>query len=281
MNLTMNTARQVVIDHPVGFSLSGTLLSGQCFRWRQMSDGSLCGAAGDRAVAMLQRDGRIIIDGDHRPDAEAFWRNYLDFGTDYETIRRLSVCAEPRLEQAVERCGGVFILRQDPWEALCSFIISQNNNIPRIRTIIDRLCRRYGQPVTAADGAEEWAFPSPEAIAAAGEEDLKALGLGYRAGYLPAAAADVLDGRFDPDVLRELSLEEARKALQAMKGVGPKVADCVLLFGIHRLDAFPRDVWIKRALEGDFKDTPLQNTPYAGVAQQYIFEYIRAGNDGR
>ncbi len=276
MNTVKDKTLQTVIRHPADFSLSGTLLSGQCFRWTQQPDGSLAGTAGERAVSMIQRDGQIIISGDHRPDAEAFWHNYLDFSTDYEAIRRLSVCAEPRLREAVSRCGGVFILRQDPWEALCSFIISQNNNIPRIRTIIDRLCRRYGQPVTAADGQEARAFPSPEVIAEAGEDELKQLGLGYRAGYLPAAAADVIAGRFAPEVLRELPLEEARKVLQTMKGVGPKVADCVLLFGIHRLDAFPRDVWIKRALEGEFRDTPLQNTPYAGVAQQYIFEYIRS-----
>ena len=169
-------------------------------------------------------------------------------------------------------------MKQDKWEALCSFIISQNNNIPRIRTIIDRLCRRYGRAITAPDGSEAWAFPSPESIAAASADDLRTLGLGYRADYLPAAAADVLDRRFDPERLCTLPLEEARKELQAMRGVGPKVADCVLLFGLHRLDAFPRDVWIKRALAGEFKDTPLQNAPYAGVAQQYIFEYIRTGS---
>ena len=275
MSVLINPAVQAVVDHPDGFSLDGTLLSGQCFRWNRLPDGSLCGAAGDRAVTMTQSGGQIIIHGDSRPDAVTFWHNYLDFSTDYEAIRRLSVCAEPRLAEAVSRCGGVFILRQDPWEALCSFIISQNNNIPRIRTIIDRLCRRYGTPVTAADGSEQRAFPTAEAIASASEEELKSLGLGYRAGYLPTAAADVLAGRFDPDALRDMPLEDARKELQAMKGVGPKVADCVLLFGLHRLDAFPRDVWIKRALAGEFKYTPLQNTPYAGVAQQYIFEYIR------
>lgn len=263
--------------HPDGFSLSATLLSGQCFRWSENADGSLSGGAGDRWVTLSQSGGRVAVLGDSRPDAEQFWRDYLDFDTDYCSIRRHSVEAEPRLEQAVARCGGVFILRQDPWEALCSFIISQNNNIPRIRTIIDRLCRRYGTPVAAADGSQAWAFPSAEAIAAAKEEDLRELGLGYRCGYLPAAAADVLSGRFDPEVLRELPLAEAQKALQTMKGVGPKVADCVLLFGLHRLDAFPRDVWIKRALAGEFKDTALQHSPYAGVAQQYIFEYIRSG----
>lgn len=266
----------IKIPHPEGFSLSGTLLSGQCFRWSMNTDGALCGVAGSRAVTLRQQNGFIFVSGDGNDDAGKFWQDYFDFATDYSAIRRHSVEAEPRLRKAVERCGGVFILRQDPWEALCSFIISQNNNIPRIRTIIDRLCRRYGQPVCSADGLPfAWTFPSPEAVASAAEDDLRALGLGYRCGYLPAAAADVLSGRFDSHALRTAPIDEARKALQAMKGVGPKVADCVLLFGLHRLDAFPRDVWIKRALAGEFRDTPLLDSPYAGVAQQYIFEYIR------
>jgi len=227
-------------------------------------------------VRIVQQDGIITVEGDSREDARSFWHSYFDFSTDYAAILRETVQAEPRLEEAARRCGGVYILRQQPWEALCSFIVSQNNNIPRIRTIIDRLSRRFGAEISAPDGSEAWAFPSPESIAAASAEELKELGLGYRADYLPAAAADVLSGRFDPHRLRTLPLDEARKELQAMRGVGPKVADCVLLFGLHRLDAFPRDVWIKRALEGEFRDTALQSSPYAGVAQQYIFEYIRA-----
>lgn len=265
----------VTFAHPEDFSLAGTLLSGQCFRWTLNGDGSLSGAAADRAVSITQSAGNITVEGDSRGDAADFWRDYLDFATDYAAIRRHSVEAEPRLAQAAQRCGGVYILRQQPWEALCSFIISQNNNIPRIRTIIDRLCRRYGEEIPAPDGSAAFAFPTAEAIAGASASELKELGLGYRADYLPAAAADVLSGSFDTELLRTVSLDEARKTLQSMRGVGPKVADCVLLFGLHRLDAFPRDVWIKRALEDEFRDTPLQTSPYAGVAQQYIFEYIR------
>lgn len=265
----------ISFEHPEGFSLRDTLLSGQCFRWSPGEDGSLSGVAGHRAVTMTQRDGMITVAGDGAEDGVCFWQDYLDFSTDYAAIRRLTVELEPRLADAAQRCGGVHILRQQPWEALCSFIISQNNNIPRIRTIIARVCARFGREITAADGSLQHAFPAPETIAAAAPEELKALGLGYRADYLPAAATAVLRGEFDPDLLRSLPIEQARKSLQTMKGVGPKVADCVLLFGLHRLDAFPRDVWIKRALEQDFRNTPLLDSPYAGVAQQYIFEYIR------
>jgi len=267
--------RGVIIPCPEEFSLSGTLLGGQCFRWQLDSDGRLQGIAGDRAAVLEQREGTVIITGDSRPDAARFWSDYLDLDTNYAAIRSQVVAAEPRLAEAVRRCGGVFILRQQPWEALCSFMISQNNNIPRIRTIIDRLCRRYGEDISGGEG-QLFSFPSAEVIASAREDDLKELGCGYRAGYLPAAARDVLSGVFDPEALRAMPLPEAQKALQSMRGVGPKVADCVLLFGLHRLDAFPRDVWIKRALAEEFRDTPLQDSPYAGVAQQYIFEYIRS-----
>ena len=269
MNNMKNT---ITLTCPESFSLDGTLISGQCFRW-QAQDGVLTGIAGSRAVTMTQCGGQITIAGDQLPDAEQFWRDYLDLDTDYAAIREHSVAAEPRLAAAVERCGGVYILRQQPWEALCSFIVSQNNNIPRIRTIIKRICQRYGRPVDEA--GELYSFPTPEAMAEADPDELRGLGLGYRADYLPAAARDVLSGAFDPDALRAMPLAEAQKTLQTMRGVGPKVADCVLLYGLHRLDAFPRDVWIKRALEGEFRGTPLSSSPYAGVAQQYIFEYIR------
>lgn len=271
--MSMITANRIILSCPAGFSLGGTLLSGQCFRWQADGDGFF-GCAADRAVRLTQQDETITITGDDRHDAERFWREYLDLDTDYCAIREHVTSAEPRLAAAVERCGGVYILRQQPWEALCSFIISQNNNIPRIRSIIDKLCRSYGRLIPDSDG--QYAFPTPEAIAAAEPDELRLLGCGYRADYLPSAAADVLSGRFDPQLLWEMPLEQAQKTLQAMRGVGPKVADCVLLYGLHRLDAFPRDVWIKRALDGEFKGTSLQTSPYAGVAQQYIFEYIRS-----
>lgn len=266
--------KEHIISCPADFSLSATLLSGQCFRWKTGEEGRLFGVAADRAVTLSQNGTSILISGDEREDAPAFWRNYLDLDTDYAAIRDHSVKAEPRLAGAAERCGGVYILRQQPWEALCSFIISQNNNIPRIKTIIERICARYGAELCGQDG-QVWAFPTPESLASAEESDLKALGCGYRASYIPAAARDFLSGRFDPEALGQMPLDDARKALQSMKGVGPKVADCVLLYGLHRLDAFPRDVWIKRALAGEFSGTTLQSSPYAGVAQQYIFEYIR------
>lgn len=252
------------------FSLGATLLSGQCFRWRQTDDG-FDGIAFGKRVIISQNGRKLTVSGD---DDEALWRSYLDIDTDYPAIQREITAAEPRLKNAAEKCGGLHILRQEPWEALCSFIISQNNNIPRIRLIIGRLCELCG--VEAQGGG--FAFPDAQTVAALTEEQLAAIGCGYRAGYIARASALVSSGEFQLERLNGMSVDEARTALLTLHGVGPKVADCMLLYGLHRLDALPRDVWIKRALEGEFKGTILVSSPYAGVAQQYIFEYIRTKN---
>lgn len=255
------------IECQKSFSLEETLMSGQCFRWER--DGEGCsGIAFGRRVRLTAGDGFVTVEGD---DDQALWRSYLDLDTDYDAIRSEITKQEPRLRAAAERLGGLHILRQEPWEALCSFIISQNNNIPRIRMIITRLCELCA--VTAQGGG--YAFPTAERVAQLDEEQLKAIGCGYRAGYITAVSRAVAEGKFELEPLRTMEVQAARDALTSLHGVGPKVADCVLLYGLHRLDALPRDVWIKRALEGEFKGTPIVDSPYAGVAQQYIFEYIR------
>ena len=250
------------------FSLEETLMSGQCFRWERKENGC-SGIAFGRKVHISAQEGAVLVEGD---DDEALWRSYLDLDTDYDAIRREITEQEPRLVKAAERLGGLHILRQEPWEALCSFIISQNNNIPRIRLIISRLCELCGEEARGGG----YAFPSAERVAQLSEEQLKGIGCGYRAGYITAVSRMAAEGKFELEPLRTMPAEEARAALTSLHGVGPKVADCVMLYGLHRLDAMPRDVWIKRALEGEFKGTPLVESPYAGVAQQYIFEYIRS-----
>ncbi len=267
MQTAEKECRIVKINCPDSFDLGGTLLSGQCFRWEQ-DGGGYSGIAFGRRVKMSQEGGCITVEGD---DDAALWRSYLDLDTDYDAIRAEVTAFEPRLTDAAARCGGVHILRQEPWEALCSFIISQNNNIPRIRLIISRLCELCGTP--AAGGG--WAFPTAEQVAQLNEEQFKGIGCGYRAGYLVSVSGAVAGGRFQLEPLYEMPVNEARETLMSLHGVGPKVADCVMLFGLHRLEAMPRDVWIKRALENDLKGTRLAESRYAGVAQQYVFEYIR------
>lgn len=250
--------------------LKKTLTGGQCFRFSE-DNGVFCGVAMGVAVRIYAVDGELFLEGDSSENALARWRSYLDLDTDYDAIKNELIAQEPRLSTAAERCGSVRILRQEPWEALCCFVVSQNNNISRIRGIVERLCELCAIPARGGG----YAFPPPEAVAALTTDQLKGIGCGYRAEYIIAVASAVCDGSLELARLGTAPVDEARKQLLSLHGVGPKVADCVLLFGLHRLDCFPVDVWIKRALEGEFKDTQLQHSPYAGVAQQYIFEYIR------
>ena len=180
----------------------------------------------------------------------------------------------PVLKEACSYAPGIRILRQEPWEALCSFIISQNNNIPRIKGIIERLCGLSGQPILC--GAETvYAFPTAEQLAACTPEDLVPVRAGFRAKYLLDAARRVSTGQLDLNALYTASLEDARSALMTIHGVGPKVADCVLLYGLHHTCCFPMDVWMKRAVQLLPGISPESLGCTAGIAQQYLFHYAR------
>ena len=261
------------------FSVADTLISGQCFRWSE-HEGRLCGTAFGRYVEIEQVGDGLTIYGADKKEYEAVWRKYLDLDRDYDEISRIVTEIEPRLADSAKYAAGVHILAQEPWEALCSFVISQNNNIPRIRGIIARLCLHYGKPAANAEFAREeasgHAFPTPKALSEVSEETFKQLGCGYRAAYLTDVSRRVADGELDFEYIKKAPIDEARKMLLSLRGVGPKVAECVLLYGFGRLECFPVDVWIRRALETEFTGgTALIGSQYAGVAQQYIFEYIR------
>ena len=239
------------------FSVADTLISGQCFRWSE-HNGRLCGTAFGRYVEIEQGNDGITIYGADQADYESVWRQYLDMDRDYDEIRRIVTGIEPRLADSAEFAAGVHLLAQEPWEALC----------------------RYGAPAVNAESAREeadgHAFPTPQALAGVSEDTFKQLGCGYRASYLTEVSRRVADGELDFEAIKKAPIDEARKMLLSLKGVGPKVAECVLLYGFGRLECFPVDVWIRRALETEFTGgTALIGSPYAGVAQQYIFEYIR------
>ena len=175
------------------------------------------------------------------------------------------------MKSASEYGKGIRVLNQEPWETLCSFIISQNNNIKRIKGIIARLCENFGN-----ETENGYTFPAPEKLACLTPEDLSELRAGFRAKYIIDAAQKVTSGEVDLKKLRNLSTDEARAELMKIKGVGPKVADCALLFSHKHISAFPKDVWIKRAMQVLFRgDLPEIAKPYAGIVQQYIFFYAR------
>lgn len=262
------------------FSLEDTLDCGQCFRFRRDGDGWR-GVAGNRPL-FLEETGEGVWLSCSRADFEEFWRGYFDLDRDYAALRD-SYLAVPALRECAQYAPGIRILRQDAWEALASFILSQNNNVKRIQGIVDRLCRQFGTPCgddpSAPDGLA-YAFPAPEALAGRSEADLAPLRAGWRAGYLLDAAEKAASGEIDLQAIAAMPLPQARAQLQKIRGVGPKVAECVLLYGMARMEAFPLDVWMKRAMKELFPGcTPEDFGECAGIAQQYIFHYCRRHPD--
>ncbi len=252
------------------FSLADTLDCGQAFRWKNENGIWNC-IVGNRAVkaAQTEPDGFTVF-GANRQDYDEIWAKYFDIGRDYQSIIK-TVSVDETIKKAAEHSGGIRVLRQEPWETLCSFIISQNNNIPRIKGIIERLCENFGEKI---DGG--YTFPSAEIIACKTVDELSPLRSGFRAKYIIDAAQKVASGEVDLDLIDSENLDEARAELMKIKGVGAKVADCTLLFGFGKIEAFPKDVWIKRAIEVLFNgELPAVAVPYAGIVQQMIFNYAR------
>ena len=261
----------IVLKAP-DLDLRTTLLCGQCFRWEDQGPGFF-GVVSDRAAYVSCRDGTLFIDPATPPkeDEAAFWRDYFDLDRDYEALRR-QMASHPVLRQACAFAPGIHILRQPFFETLCSFILSANNNIPRIKGIIERLCACFGPALE--DG--HFGFPTPETLAVLEKEDLAPLRCGYRASYLLDAARRMAASEFNETALKACPMPEARAAVQTVLGVGPKVAECVLLYGLGRMEAFPVDVWMRRALLEYFpQGFPEEYRSCAGIAQQVLYHWVR------
>ncbi|MDO4176723.1 MAG: DNA glycosylase [Bacillota bacterium] len=245
---------------------------GQCFRWEKEA-GSWHGIAGGRHADIEFAEGRLTIRDSMleaglctRAEARKFWHNYFDLDRDYGAIKRKLSRGDKVMKAAIKEGSGIRILNQDPWETLISFIISQNNNIPRIKGCIKTLADTLG---------ENGNLPTPQILAKASREDLAPCRLGYRDRYLIEAAGQFL----------EWGKPENVDELLKFSGVGPKVANCIALFGLGRIDSFPIDVWMRRVMnrlygiaENDTKEMAAfareHFAPYGGIAQQYLFYYI-------
>ncbi len=263
------TSKGILLQRSDEFEPDQILDCGQCFRWNRCPDGAWEGFAGRHPVRLSPCAQGWIFENVTLEDFHQIWIPYFDLDTDYGKIRAELSSHSEILAKAAAFSPGMRILRQDPWEALCSFILSQNNNIPRIKGIVSRLCEFFGE--------EGIFFPTPQSLAQACVEDLAPLRSGFRAKYILSAAQLVSDGTVDLEAVRTLPLSEARASLMQILGVGVKVAECALLYGLHRLDAFPIDVWIRRVMERYFPGMdPAAFGPYAGIAQQYLFHYIRS-----
>ncbi len=261
------------------FDLKKIADSGQCFRWQPIENDGYRVIHGDHCLCIWKAEDDCSYELDCTDDEyNDVWSPYLDMDEDYQSIRtKIDINSDPFLYEACEHECGIRILRQDPWEALISFIISQNRNIPAIKASIEKLCERAGEKRYDGRGEVYYTFPKPEAIAAMSDESLDECKLGYRDKYIRRTAEAVVNGKLDLKAIAALPDDEILPSLMSIYGVGRKVASCMLLFGLHHLDAFPVDVWIKRVLETEYSnDYPFDNySPYNGVYQQYMFAYYR------
>ena len=260
------------------FDLERIFECGQCFRWNADEKGVYTGVAMGKAAKIYREGERVYISGT-TADFENVWYGYFDLVRNYSDIRK-GLCTDDYMRAASDFGKGIRILKQDKWEALCSFIISQCNNIPRIKKIVETLCRLFGEK-TILFGEEFYTFPTAEKIACLTPEELAPLRAGYRAPYIINAAKLIANGELDLETVSKAAPADALKTLKALNGVGDKVANCVVLFGLQMLDAFPIDVWMKKALDAHYGKgfDPKIFSPYAGIAQQYMFYFARSGKD--
>ena len=268
----------MVLDVADDLDLARIANSGQCFRWESAPDGAYRVLNREKCLYVRSLGARAFEFSCAESEFNEVWRDYFDLAEDYAAIRlRVSSEEDPFLWHAIEHEKGIRILRQDPWETLVSFIISQNKNIPAIRRSIELLCEACGSRLTDVRGEEYCAFPDAGPLAALDEDRLKACGLGYRWRYVHAAASAVASGELRLDELRSADEDETNAALMALPGVGVKVASCVSLFGFHHTNAFPKDVWVKRIMESEYpRGYPFERySPHNGIYQQYMFAYYR------
>lgn len=251
------------------FNIELTLDCGQSFRWMKNDNGDWCGIAGGNYLK-LRQDGNNVTLYNVSPELyDEFWKVYFDLDRDYKSI--IAGYDEENLKKACNEYPGIRILKQDEWEAICSFIISANNNIPRIKGIIERLCENFGNKTEYG-----YTFPSAEVIAKLQIEDLAVIRSGFRAKYIIDAARKISSGEVNIDNVKELPFDEAKNELLKIKGVGEKVAQCALLYGFGRMEAFPVDVWVKRIVAELYPDgLPQCIKGTEGIAQQYLFHWRR------
>ena len=278
----------IVLDGIRHFDLAQTLDCGQAFRWNG-TDKQFAGIAHGRYLHVEKINDGVVLKNMTLFDFEQIWKPYFDLTRNYAELREyFNFC--PHLTNAMQFSPGLRLMRQDPWEMLISFILSQNSNIPRIKKMINVLCQLYGEKLscdtdnhTGAElstlpvyGTGTYTFPTPTALANITESDLSPVKSGYRAAYIIDAARRVVDGRFNIAELSIKPTEEVKHALLEIHGVGPKVADCVLLFGFGRVECFPLDVWMKKVMTNMYPSgLPNEIKDYAGIAQQFLFHYAR------
>ncbi len=290
---TENGIPCVTVEGVREFDVAKTFDCGQCFRFEPVEntpyEAEFAGVAFGRFISVAKDGDTLRVFNCTKDFFEEKVYHFLGLDLDYESIRRtLAESTDSTyFHAAAESANGIRILNQDRWETLCSFIISQNNNIPRIKKLVSALCQRCGEKVSTygmedhGANVEFYAFPSPQAVFELGESALKEMKFGFRASYIADAAKKVVTGEIDLDRAAALDYEACVEYLSQIKGVGVKVASCTALFSMEKYSAFPVDVWIRRVLERHFPAgfAPATLGEYSGIAQQYLFYHARFENN--
>lgn len=256
------------------FDLDQIARSGQCFRFRPLGERHYALVAGGRYLEVSQQGQTVRFDCPEE-EFEAVWRPYFDLDADYGRYKSAVAKRDKYLQSAVAAAGGLRILRQELWETIVCFIISQQNNIARITKCVENLCLLFGETCYNKSKQVYNAFPSAERLAACTADELAPIRLGYRAKYILAAARQVASGEVDLNAVRRMDYAHAKAELMRLTGVGVKVAECICLFALHHIDAFPIDTHIRQMLDAHYpKGFPLRRyRGFAGVMQQYTFYY--------
>ena len=280
-----------ILKNQDSFNLVHIFECGQCFRWNKNEDGSYVGVIESSVIKVKKEDDQIIFTGKSIAGKfEETIKKYFDLDTNYNEYKTKLSAIDEYLKESINFGEGIRILRQDLWECIISFIISANNNIPRIKKIIEKLSLNYGEKIEF-EGKEYYTFPSPENLSKASVEDLRNLGLGFRDKRIFNTTKMILEKQVDLENIKNMNTtDEMREELLKLDGVGPKVADCILLFALKRVDVFPIDVWVRRVMndlyihnenEEKVNKKELQKLAeekflgLSGIAQQYLFYWKR------
>ncbi len=282
--------QEYILENKKDFNSTHIFECGQCFRWNREADGSYIGVIKNSVLEIREENGKIIFRGvSDRNIKDVVWE-YFNLNVDYSKIKSDLSNIDVFLKNSITYGDGIRILKQDIFETIISFIISANNNIPRIKKIIENISKEYGKKIEYK-GKEYYLFPTVEELSKASVEDFRRLGLGFRDQRVYNTTKMILEGKFDIKSLSELSDSFIiRQKLLELDGVGPKVADCILLFGFNRYEVFPIDVWVRRVMnnlyiknEEESKVSRVQIEKLAvdkygklaGLAQQYLFYWER------
>lgn len=262
------------------FDLKQIAESGQCFRINEVKENQFVIVAQGKILVVEYMGNQHYKFHCSKQQFERRWYRYFDLGTNYLEIKQKAIgenTTDNLILDAIINAPGMRILRQEPWEVIISFIISQRKSIPAIKNCIEKLCEKYGNHIGEYNEKGYYSFPSPYSIVQGGIEGIKETGVGYRAEYIYEAAQAVINGKLDVVALQNMNYAESFEYLKSIKGIGNKVANCICLYGLHHAEAFPKDVWMDRMITEDYGGEQPQwvNSSIAGIIQQYVFYYKR------